>query len=298
MPHVKEKSLLDLYFGLKFLLMYLHSLTVSSSLMKLISPMQKLLMRNIFRSFENCTKFVRIKTNIMLFRLITLTVLFILPLIASSQDDLFPMKGDYIYYDFEEQTHNTKHCIKYYSSVYDSLGQSNSSASEFVIAVMKKCMNLNELKVTFRGLKNTDIKFMINPSLTKDCIGELNSPNGFTLKLPTGTQILENNILFSLLTIGKFKVYGQLISATVKVVFKSDTKYSLVFTNFQITYYGTQGTKAVNETLNLEEVCKNLKNSRMYDKGKKSIQEIDKLVKACAKVYSQELKRIYEIDEL
>lgn len=234
----------------------------------------------------------------MLFRSVILAVLFVSPLIASSQDDLFPMKGNYIYYDFEEETNNTKHCIKYYSSALDSLGQPNTSASEFVIAVMKKCMNLNELKVTLGGLKNTDIKFMVNPSLSKDCAGEIKSPNAFTLKLPTGTQILEDNILFSLLTVGKFKVSGQSISATVKVVFKSGNKYSLVFTNFQITYFGTQGTKVVNETLNLEDVYKNLKNSRMYDKGKKSMQEIDELVKACAKIYSQELKRIYEIDEL
>ena len=36
----------------------------------------------------------------------------------------------------------------------------------------------------------------------------------------------------------------------------------------------------------------------MYDKGIESMIEIDKIVKECAKIFSQEFKRIYEIDDL
>lgn len=221
--------------------------------------------------------------------------------ISYSQDDLFPMKGNYIYYDFEEETSNTKHCIKHYSSSLDSTGQINSSAGELALAVQQKCKNLNELKVTLVGLKNTQVMIRFTPSMTKGCTGEISTPTGLMLILPTGTQLLEDNLLFSLVTIGKFKVSSQSISATIKVVFKSNNKYSLTFSNFQITYSGTQGSKYVTEVVNLEDVYKSLRsdpNNRMYDKGMKSMKEIDDLVRGCARIYSQELKRVYEIDEL
>jgi hypothetical protein len=194
--------------------------------------------------------------------------------------------------------------LKYYSSSVDSANQIIQGASELALTVRMKAQNLNEMKVTLVGLKNTLVTFAVNPSLTimTGCTGEIKSPNGLLLSLPAGTQLLEESLLFSLVTIGKFKVSGQSISATVKVVFKSDNKYSLVFTNFQITYYGTQGTKVVTEMLNLEDVYKNLKNgdpnSKMYDRGMKSMKEIDELVKACARIYSEQLKRVYETNEL
>ncbi|AEA44306.1 hypothetical protein [Fluviicola taffensis] len=238
-----------------------------------------------------------------MFKLILLLA-YISALTTAHSQDLFPMKGDYIYYDFEEETHNTKHCLKYYSSQLDSANQYNQGASELMTAVRSKAQNLNELKVTLVGLKNTTVNFTASPSLAKmtSCIGEIKNPASLLLGLPTGAQLLEESLLFSLSSVGKFKVSGQYITATVKVVFKSDNKYSLVFTNFQITYIGTQGLKAVTEVLNLEEVYKSLKNgdsrSKMYNRGMKSMKEIDDLVKSCARIYSQELKRIYEIDDL
>lgn len=221
------------------------------------------------------------------------------------QEDIFPMKGNYIYYNFEEQTNNTKHCIKYYSSFNDSTGTFNGKAQEFTMGVQKKCQNMNELKVSLTGLKNTMVAFMIQAqySPTFSCTGELTSPSPFVLGLPTGAMLLEDNLLFSLFTAGKFKVTSQVITATIKVKFESKNKYSLIISNFKIKYTGTKGNKIISEELNLEDVYsalqeKGKQSGKMYDKGMESMKEIDKIIRGCAKVYQEELKRIYEIDEL
>lgn len=233
--------------------------------------------------------------------------LLLLCLIQSSlsfaQVDLFPMKGDYIYYEFEEETKNTEHCIMHYSCMIDSTMKSNPSAMELMMNVMKKAQNLNEMRVTLVGLKNTSVNFAIQPTTSYSCTGEIKSPSGFYLTLPTGAQLLESNLLFSLFTIGKFKVSSQMITATIKVEFKSKNKYSLIFTNFKIKYNGTQGTKIVTEELDLEEVYKTLQekgkqDDKMYDKSMQSMKELDEIIKSCAQIYSKELKRTYEIDEL
>lgn len=224
-------------------------------------------------------------------------------LIGFAQDDLFPLKGSYIYYEFEEETDNTKHCIKHYSAMLDSTGQQNASAMEFMMNVQKKCQNLNEMKVTLVGLKNTMVNMTVQPAMNYSCTGDIKSPSGFILTLPTGAQLLENNLLFSLFTVGKFKVSSQMITAVVKVEFEADNKYSLIFTNFKIKYTGTKGTKFITEELDLEEVYSALQengkqNGKMYDKSMKSMKEINEIIKSCAKIYSNELKRTYEIDEL
>jgi hypothetical protein len=155
------------------------------------------------------------KTTLLLILLLQSTIIF-------SQDDLFPMKGDYIYYEFNEKTNNTDHCIAYYSTSLDSTHKANPTAVEFMTNVTKKASNLNEMKLTLVGLKNTFVTLSIRPRMTGDCSGENKIPNGLMLKLPTGAMLLEDNLLFSLITSGKFKVYEQSISATVKVKFISD----------------------------------------------------------------------------
>lgn len=232
--------------------------------------------------------------------LITLTLV---NLIGFAQDDLFPMKGSYIYYEFEEETDNTKHCIKHYLSGLDSTGQVNASAIEFKANVQKKCQNLNEIKSTLVGLKHTTVNMAIQLAVNYSCTGEIETPHGFYITLPTGAKLLENNLLFSLFTVGKFKVLSQNITAVVKVEFEADNKYSLIFTNFKIKYTGTKGTKYITEELDLEEVYSALQengkqNGKMYDKSMKSMKEIDEIIKSCAKIFSKELKRTYEIDEL
>ena len=236
------------------------------------------------------------KTTLLLLTLIRSTMFF-------AQDVVFPMKGDYIYYEFAEQTNNTKHCIRHYSCLMDSTKKYNPSARELMMNVKGKCDNLNEMKVTLVGLKNTSLFMQINPTTDYSCMGEIKTPNGFNLQLPAGTQLLENNLLFSLFTFGKFKVGIQKITATIKVVFEADNKYSLIFTNFKITYFGSQGTKIIQEELDLEEVYKTLQekgkqDNKMYDRGIESMKELDQIIKSCANIYSKELKRTYEIDEL
>lgn len=236
------------------------------------------------------------KTTLLLILLLQSTIIF-------SQDDLFPMKGDYIYYEFNEKTNNTDHCIAYYSDIIDSTHKHNNTSIEFMTNVLKKVSNMNELKFTLTGLKNVQVIFGIEPAELTDCTEEIKTPNGLKLTLPTGAMLLEDNLLFSLITSGKFKVYQQSIAATVKVKFISDNEYSLIFTNFKINYIGTKGSSAITEELDLEEVYKTLQekgkqNDKMYDKAMETMKELDEIVKGCAKIYSEELKRTYQLDEL
>jgi hypothetical protein len=62
-----------------------------------------------------------------------------------AQDDLFPIKGDYIYYEFEEETKNTEHCIMHYSCMIDSTMKSNPST-------MEAAMRRTKTTFTFRFL--------------------------------------------------------------------------------------------------------------------------------------------------
>ena len=223
---------------------------------------------------------------------------------SNCQEVILPMKGNYIYYNFTEETNNKKYCINHYFYIQDSLGI-NGSAYDLIASVGKKCSNLNELKVTLVGLKNTIVSFSLQGKLqlNSKCTGEIQHPLAVNLTLPTGAMLLEGHLLFDLFTIGKFKVSSQKISASVKIKIESENKYSLIFTNFQINYTGTQGVKFINETLNLEDVYNSLKkngtqNNKMYDKGMESMREMDEIIKGCARIYSEELKRVYEIDEL
>jgi hypothetical protein len=59
----------------------------------------------------------------------------------------------------------------------------------------------------------------------------------------------------------------------------------------------------ITEEINLEEVYSALQekgklDGKIYDKCKTSLRELDNIIKSCAKIYSEELKRTYEIDEL
>lgn len=221
-----------------------------------------------------------------------------------AQLDLFPMNGEYIYYEFAENTNNKEHCIRHYSCMTDStMKMQNPSAMELMQNVRAKCRNLNEQKITLVGLKNTKVSMSIIPTNNYSCSGEIKTPDGFHAVLPVEAQLLESNLLFSLLTFGKFKVSSQMITATIKLEFKSNNEYSLIFTNFKINYTGTQGTKVVSEVIDLEEIYKTLQekgkqNDKMYEKSMKTMQELDSIIKACAELYSKELKRTYELDEL
>jgi hypothetical protein len=237
---------------------------------------------------------------------IVLISIFICSFYLSAQNEIFPMKGDYIYYKFSEKTDNKKNCIRLYSSLINSKGEYNTSAEEFLSNVSEKCLNLNSMKFTLIGVKNTQVSFI--PPIAHDsyfsCTGDIKSEGeAFTLSLPLEIQFLEQNLLFKLLNSDKFKVSSQEITASLKLEFDSENSYSLIFTNFKIIYGGMQGNTSKNEVLNLETILNTLQekgnlDDKMYANEMQSIQELDKIIKQCAKIYSDELKRTYEIDEL
>lgn len=221
-----------------------------------------------------------------------------------SQQNIFPIKGDYIYYEFSEQTNNSRYCLTHYSSMLDSNGQHNPSAMNFMTNVTSKCQNINNTEIKLTGLKNTLVTFFVqaSASLPHSCGGEIGTPSSLTMILPTAASLLEGNLLFSLFTSGKFKVSSQIITASTKVKFDSWNKYTLIFYNIRVKYFGTKGNKAVSEEINMEDLYsltqKNESSNRMYNKGITTMVEVDRIIRACAKTYSEELKRVYELDEL
>lgn len=84
---------------------------------------------------------------------ITLITFSLISLFVFSQDDMFPMKGSYIYYSFNEETSNTKHCLGHDFSYVDESGNTNPSAMELNSAVLKKGTNLNENRLSLSGKK-------------------------------------------------------------------------------------------------------------------------------------------------
>lgn len=239
---------------------------------------------------------------------ITLITFSLISLFVFSQDDIFPMKGSYIYYSFKEETSNTKHCLGHYFSYVDESGNTNPSAMELNSAVLKKGTNLNENRLSLSGLnnRNTSVTFTVPFTNTFSCTDDKKAPVGLNLKLPSGVRLLEKNILFSLLTSKNLKITAQWITATVKIEFESTNKYNLIFTNFTVHYQGTQGPlnmKLATEELDLEDIYNTLnskgkQNGKMYDKSMETMREVDRLVNACAEIFSKELKRTYEVDEL
>ena len=220
-----------------------------------------------------------------------------------SAQDILPMKSDVVYYSFKHTTENTKKCMKDYV-LYNMNGEGMGTTAEVAQNVQKKASNMNELKVTLGGIKNTVVTFAPGTGVNSDpesCSGEHKLPNSLQLTLPVKTQLLESNLLFSLMTSGKFKVSGQMVTATLKVRFTDKNNYEIIFTNFIITYTGIKGTSLITESIDLGEVQKKISsgdNAKMYDNSKKSLEDIDAIVKACAELYAKELKKAYELDEL
>lgn len=235
-----------------------------------------------------------------------LLVISMISMFGQQSDFSFPMKGDYIYYQFDDTTQNSKYCIKHYSN-YSENSQQNTTAIEFQQSILKKTQNLNELKLDVWGgdLNVTSVNFNppMSTTVTDDqkCIGEC-SGGSLIINLPVGNPILPEPLLFSLMTIGKFKIGGQLIQATVKIRFTGDNSYSLIFTKFSIKYSGTKGLSVVTEDVDLEKIYttlqQNKKDDKMYAKSSKTLMEIDRIVKALAGIYQKELRKAYEVDEL
>jgi len=212
------------------------------------------------------------------------------------------MKGDFIYYEFKETTNNKNRCIKQYFCSHDSTVEVFQPALDLKNNVELKCNDLN--KISIWG-KETVVGFDAPlGSNVKDCLGDIPSPPGSINFILSGdVPFLESTLLGSLLNSNKFKVSAQMIVPTMKIKFYSKNEYSIVFTNFKITYAGTKGNEDLYETLDLETVYRTLlekgkQNGKMYDNSLEAFRELDKMIKFIAKTYSDELKRIYQIDEL
>jgi hypothetical protein len=220
----------------------------------------------------------------------------------AQEDFSFPMKGDFIYYEFKETMGNSKRCLKQYFSIYDTTKALTlfQPAYDLQRNVQLKCRELN--KFTVSG-QNPKINFEAPiGSNANDCLGDLGS-GGLYIILPGDISFLESSLLYSLLNSDKLKVYSQMIVPSMKIKFYSKNEYSIIFTNIKITYTGQKGKETLNETLDLETVYKTLlekgkQNDKMYDRSVEALSELDKIIKFIAKTYSEEIKKIYQIDEL
>ncbi len=195
----------------------------------------------------------------------------------------FPMKGDFIYYDFKHTTNNLNHDLNFYFV---------SEQSDFYNNFGRKAGNNLITNAFPRGsLCN------ISPPIP----GAPGEPGGLEIHLPAGVAVLDQNLLFALVTWKKFKVKETLFSAKVKLVLNNKNSYSLIFTNFLITYYGWEGANFKSETLDLELVIGELKKSgklegKMYDKTNKNMLEIDRIVKSIDELFETELTKAIKMD--
>jgi hypothetical protein len=224
--------------------------------------------------------------NILFLKICVLLSVFCFSQSKSTEDDTtvfeFPMKGDFIYYNLEHSMSNSKHDVNYYL---------NFNNSDFYQNFITK--SINNFSFKFSASKAA-LKCFISPPL----IGENGTLN---VNLPVGFNLLESNLLYSLITIKKFKITSERIDATIKLEVNSENSYSLIFTNFLITYGGNEGGASKFETLDLEEVYNELKNkqtldNKMYDKTAKNLQDVDRLVKEIDALFFKELDKVIRMD--
>jgi hypothetical protein len=121
------------------------------------------------------------------------------------------------------------------------------------------------------------------------------------LTLPTGASLLEGNLLFELITFKKFKIYSETVDATIKLELAENNSYTLTFTNFLITYSGTESGAFKTVTLDLEDVYNEIKqkqslDGKMYDKSAKNLMEIDKFVHVVDELFYTELDKVIRMD--
>lgn len=200
---------------------------------------------------------------------------------ADTQLFVFPMKGDFINYSLSHTMSNTKQDLKYYL---------NFSNSDFYKNLIQKTTNLSFSFSTFK--KQTQC-FIQTPMV---------GANGnLMLELPTGGSLLEGNLLFELITFKKFKISGESVNATIKLELAENNSYTLIFTNFVITYYGMESGAFKTVTLDLEDVYNEIKqkqslDGKMYDKSAKNLMEIDKFVHIVDELFYTELDKVIRMD--
>ena len=200
---------------------------------------------------------------------------------ADTQLFVFPMKGDFIHYSLSHTMSNTKHDLKYYF---------NRDNSNFYKNFMKKYSDNTYSGSFFKGYTI----FTINPP-------GIGGFGWMKLTFQTSKHLVEDRLLFNLLTIKKFKVLSQDFEAALKLEFYGDSSYTLCFTNFVITYYGNEGGVFKRETLDLEAVYNEIKqkqslDGKMYDKSAKNLMEIDKYINEIDKLFYTELDKVIRMD--
>jgi hypothetical protein len=200
---------------------------------------------------------------------------------ADTQLFVFPMKGDFIHYSLSHTMSNTKHDLKHYLTFENS---------DF-------CKNFMQKKALIE-FSNSSNKKQIDCNIPLPIVGQ----NGtLVLDLPTGVSLLEGNLLFQILTIKKFKINSEVVSATVKLEINGENGYTLIFTNFVIGYSGYQGGAEKIEILNLEDIYNQIKRNqssegKMYDKTVKNIMEIDKVINQIDELFHTELDKVIRMD--
>ena len=272
-----KKIQLIVFFGIKSLVLFQYSQNEFKRVQCVCEKVKKL----IFRPHHKLIGMIRI--------LILITLNFGFNCVVYSQNKEnntqnqfadFPMKGDFIYYDFKHTTNNINHDLNFYfvmeqSDFYDNF-------------ITKSVNNLS----TNAFSKGTQV--MVGAPVPGEH-GELE------IHLPAGVALLDQNLLFALVTWKKFKVKETLVSAKVKLVINNKNSYSLIFTNFLITYYGWEGKNWKSETLDLELVIGELKKNgkmegKMYDKTNKNMLEIDRIVKSIDELFATELTKAIKMD--
>ena len=216
-----------------------------------------------------------------------------------SQKDLLPIKGDFIYYEFKEKTSNKKHFIKNYFVAGETAGNLSVNIQRRVMDLNKISIGGGDPTVQFEppiGMPSYDGKLL-------DCKEDIRSLEGLTVGLSSESSWLKNIFFLTRVNEDKLKVTGQAITAVVKLKFYSDNEYSLILTDFKIGYSGTKGKSIVTETLNLDDVYKSVQekgkqDDKLYDRASESFVELDNMIKEISKIYSEELKRAIQLDEL
>jgi hypothetical protein len=200
---------------------------------------------------------------------------------ADTQLFVFPMKGDFIHYSLSHTMSNTKQDLMYYlnmsnSDFYKNFGTKSISLA-FSFSAFKKQTRCNISPPSAGG--NGNLK----------------------LTLPTGVSLLDGNLLFELITFKKFKIYGESVDATIKLELSENNSYTLIFTNFLITYNGKEGGAFKTVTLDLEDVYNEIKqkqslDGKMYDRSAKNLMEIDKFVHIVDELFYTELDKVIRMD--
>ena len=200
---------------------------------------------------------------------------------ADTQLFVLPMKGDFIYYSLSHTMSNTNHDLTYYftwdsTDFYKNFGSKSTG-----------------LAFSFSAFKKQTQCFISIPMVGYN--------GNLKLTLPTGGSLLDGNLLFELITFKKFKIYSESVDATIKLELAENNSYTLIFTNFLITYSGMQDGAFKTVTLDLEDVYNEIKqkqslDGKMYDKSAKNLMEIDKFVHIVDELFYAELDKVIRMD--